>query len=93
MGTSIKSPLFEAVGFFLLLGESGGDDLFLSSCYPNGEMQTDLQIPEGVIFLTASKHVFFFLNFTYWPNKKQVWGWRTTLSHHHIGPFAPQCVI
>lgn len=84
---SIKYSAFKAVGLPLLLGKSGGDDLLRSSCNHDGETRTDLQIPEGVIFLTASKPVFLFLNNTYWSNKKQVWGWNTTLTHCHISPF------
>lgn len=80
---SIKWRLFKAVGFSPLLGERAGDDLFPSSCYPDGEMQTDLRVPEGVIFLAASKRVFLFLNITYCSNKKQVCKAReTTLSRH-----------
>lgn len=82
-----------APGLPLLLGKSGGDDLFLSSCYHDGETLTDLQIPQGVIFLTASNPVFFFLNITYRTNKKQVWGWNTTLTHLHISPLSQWWVI
>lgn len=85
--------VFKSPGLPLLLGKSGGDDLFLSSCYHDGETLTDLQIPQGVIFLTASNSVFFFLNITYCSNKKQVWGWNTTLTHHHISPLSLWCVI
>lgn len=71
---SIKWRLFKAAGFSPLLGERAGDDLFPSSCYPDGETQTDLRVPEGLIFLAASKHVFLFLNVTYCSNRKQVCG-------------------
>lgn len=69
---SIESRLLKAVGFFPLLGERVGGDLFPSSCYPDGEMQTDLCTPEGVIVLTTTKHVSLFLNVTCCFNKKQV---------------------
>ena len=90
---SIRFSVFKAAGLSLLLGKSGWDNLFLHSCYNADETLTDLLIPQGVIFLTASKPVFFFLNITYHPNKKQVWGWNTTLTHHHIGPLGQYCVI
>lgn len=73
--------------------KSAGDDLFLCSCYHDGETLTDLQIPKGVILLTASNPAFFFLNITYHSNKKQVWSWNTTLTHRHISRFSPQRVI
>lgn len=85
--------VFKALGLPRLLGKSGGDDLFQSSCYHDGETLTALQIPQGVIFLTASNPVFFFLNITYRSNKKQVWGWNTTLTHHHISPLSQWCAI
>lgn len=81
-----KSP--KALGLPLLLGKT---DLFLNLCYHDGETLTDLEIPQGVIFLTASNPVFFFLNITYWSNKKQVWGWNP--SHRHISPLSQWCVI
>ncbi len=82
-----------ALSLLPLLGKSGGDDLFLSSCYHDGETLTDLQIPQGVIFLTASNPVFLFLNITYRSNRKQVWGWNTTLTHLRISPLSQWCII
>lgn len=76
--------VFEALSvLFLLRKKEIGDDLFLCSCYHDGQTLTDLQIPQGVIFLTASKSVFSpFLNITHCSNKKQVWDWNITSTHH-----------
>lgn len=37
--------VFGVLGSPLLLGKSGGDDLFLRLCYHDSETLTDLQIP------------------------------------------------
>lgn len=84
----IKSSSLQGCGLAHAAWKNGGDDLFLSSCYHDVETQTDLQIPKGVIFLTASNPVFFLLNITYYSNKKQVWSWNTALTHHRISPFS-----
>jgi len=55
--------MLETLDLPVLLRKSGRNDLFLCSCYHDNDTMTDLQIPSGVIFLTASKPFFIFLHY------------------------------